>query len=219
MAIKALFFDFDGTIADSSMGIIASLTYALDINGVGASVTEEKIKNAIGPPLLPLIQRVLDGKADEKMSKAIAVSYREHYSAKGLFMAELYEDVEKTLNSLSTKYLLFVVSSKPKEFLEKLMLKLGIIKYFKGVYGPGLGLTPLKKAQLVKNCLEENNVKANECIMIGDKAEDVEAAKANAIKTVGALYGFGTAKELEIAGAACLIEKPYDLMKMDYDSI
>jgi phosphoglycolate phosphatase len=219
VAIKALLFDFDGTIADSSVGIIASLTYALEINGVGADVTEEKIKNAIGPPLLPLIERVLDGKADEKMTKAIAVSYREHYSAKGLFMAELYEDVEKALISLSTKYLLFVVSSKPKEFLEKLMLKMGIIKYFKGVYGPGLGLTPLKKAQLVKVCLDENNLKADECIMIGDKAEDVEAAKTNGVKTAGVLYGFGMASELKIAGAACLVEKPYDLMKTDYNSI
>jgi phosphoglycolate phosphatase len=219
VAIKALLFDFDGTIADSSTGIIASLKYALEINGVGANITEEKIKISIGPPLLPLIERVLDGKANERMMKAIAVSYREHYSEKGLFMAELYEDVGKALNSLSTKYLLFVVSSKPKEFLEKLILKLDIIKYFKGIYGPGLGLTPLKKAQLVKVCMEENNLNPDECIMIGDKAEDVEAAKTNEIKTVGALYGFGTAKELEIAGAACLIEKPYDLMKMDYNSI
>ena len=219
MAIKALLFDFDGTIADSSVGIIASLKYALEINGVGASISQEKIRNAIGPPLVPLIKRVLDDKADEKMTKAIAVSYREHYSVKGLFMAELYEDVEKTLNSLSTKYLLYVVSSKPKEFLEKLMLKLGIIKYFNGVYGPGLGLTPLKKADLVKICLEESNLKAGECIMIGDKAEDVEAAKTNGVKTAGVLYGFGTAKELETAGAACLIEKPYDLIKTDYNSI
>ncbi len=219
MTIKALLFDFDGTIADSSLGIIASLKFALEMNNIGASISEEKIRNAIGPPLVPLIQRVLDDKADEKMTKAIAVSYREHYSEKGLFMAELYEDVERTLHSLSTKYLLFVVSSKPKAFLEKLILKLDIIKYFKGIYGPGLGLIPLKKAELVKVCLEENSLKAGECIMIGDKAEDVEAAKANAIKTVGALYGFGTAKELEIAGAACLIENPYDLTKMDYNSI
>jgi phosphoglycolate phosphatase len=127
--------------------------------------------------------------------------------------------VEKALKSLSAKYTLFVVSSKPEEFLGKLMSALGVRKYFNCIYGPGLGLAPLKKAERVKACMAENNLKADECIMIGDKAEDVTAARANGIKTVGVLYGFGTAAELKEAGAACLIEKPDDLIKLKYDNI
>ena len=219
MAIKALFFDFDGTIADSSSGIIASTRYALDKNNAGSGVTDKDIKNAIGPPLIPLIERILDKTADEKLVRNIALSYREHYTEKGLFMTDLYEGVEKVLKFLSAKYTLFIVSSKPEEFLEKLMLALGIRKCFRRIYGPGLGLTPLKKAELVKACMAENNLKADECIMIGDKAEDVIAAKANDIKTVGVLYGFGTAVELKEAGAAFLIKKPDDLIKLKYDNI
>jgi phosphoglycolate phosphatase len=219
VAIKALLFDFDGTIADSSSGIIASTRYALDKNNAGGGITDEDIKNAIGPPLVPLIERILGKKADEKLVTNTALSFRKHYTEKGLFMAGLYEDVEKALKSLSAKYTLFVVSSKPEEFLEKLMSALGIRKYFRCIYGPGLGLAPLKKAELVKACMAENNLKADECIMIGDKAEDVTAAKANGIKTAGVLYGFGTAAELKEAGATCLIEKPYDLIKLKYDNI
>ena len=219
MAIKALLFDFDGTIADSSPGIIASTRYALDKNNAGSDVTDNDIKNAIGPPLVPLIERILGKKADEELVKNTALSFREHYTEKGLFMARLYEGMEKALKALSEKYVLFIVSSKPEEFLEKLMPALGVRKYFKGIYGPGLELTPLRKAELVKACMAENNLKTDECIMIGDKAEDVTAAKANGIKTVGVLYGFGTAAELKEAGAACLIEKPDDLIKLKYDSI
>ena len=219
MAIKALLFDFDGTIADSSRGIIASLKYALKKNGAGADVTDEKIKNSIGPPLIPFIERVLEGKADEMMMKAIAVSYREHYTEEGLFMAGLYEGLENALKFLSVKYVLFVVSSKPEEFLEKIISALGVRKYFRNIYGPGLGLTPLKKAELIKACMAENNLQADECVMIGDKAEDVIAAKSNGIKTAGVLYGFGTSAELIEAGASCLIDKPDDLIKLDYDGI
>jgi len=219
VAIKALLFDFDGTIADSSRGIIASLKYALKKNGAGADVTDEKIKNSIGPPLIPFIERVLEGKADEMMMKAIAVSYREHYTEEGLFMAGLYEGLENALKFLSVKYVLFVVSSKPEEFLEKIISALGVRKYFRNIYGPGLGLTPLKKAELIKACMAENNLQADECVMIGDKAEDVIAAKSNGIKTAGVLYGFGTSAELIEAGASCLIDKPDDLIKLDYDGI
>jgi len=219
VTIKALLFDFDGTIADSSSGIIASIRYAFDKNNAGGDVTDEDIKNAIGPPLIPLIERILGEKADEEVVKKIALSFREYYTEEGLFMAGLYEGVEKTLKFLSVKYTLFVVSSKPEEFLKKLMSALGVRKYFKGIYGPGLGLTPLKKAELIKACMAENNLKADECIMIGDKAEDVAAAKVNGVKTVGVLYGFGTAAELNEAGAACLIEKPEDLIKLNYANI
>jgi phosphoglycolate phosphatase len=219
VAIIVLLFDFDGTIADSSSGIIASTRYALDKNNAGDGITDEDIKNAIGPPLIPLIERILGKKADENLVRNTALSFREHYTEKGLFMAGLYEGVEKALMSLSAKYTLFLVSSKPEEFLEKLMSALGVRKYFKGIYGPGLGLVPLKKAELIKACIAENNLKADECIMIGDKAEDVTAAKANGIKTVGVLYGFGTLAELSEAGAACLIEKPDDLIKLKYDNI
>jgi len=219
LTIKALLFDFDGTLANSSPGIIASLKYALKKNGVGANVTEEKINNSIGPPLVPFIERVLNGKADENMMKAIAISYREHYTEKGLFMAELYDGVENALNYLHEKYMLFVVSSKPEVFLRKLMVALNIGQYFKNIYGPGLELAPLKKAELVKACMAENNLKTYECIMIGDKAEDIAAAAANGIKSLGALYGFGTAEELQIAGASFLIESPHDFIKMDYDRV
>lgn len=219
MTIKALFFDFDGTIADSSSGIIASTRYALDKNDVGEDVSDEDIKNAIGPPLVPLIERILGEKADEKLVSIVALSYREHYTAKGLLMAEIYEGIEKALMFLSAKYALFVVSSKPLEFLEKLMSALGVRKYFRNIYGPGLGLTPLKKSELVKICITENNLKSDECIMIGDKAEDVMAARDNGIKTVGVIYGFGTSVELKEAGTDCLIEKPDDLIKLEYDNI
>jgi phosphoglycolate phosphatase len=219
VAIKALLFDFDGTIADSSSGIIASTRYALDKNNAGGGITDEDIKNAIGPPLIPLMERILGEKANEQLVRNTALSFRQHYTEKGLFMTDLYEGIEKALKFLSAKYTLFVVSSKPEEFLEKLMSALGIRKYFRCIYGPGLGLTPLKKAELIKTCIAENNLKADECIMIGDKAEDVTAAKANGIKTLGVLYGFGTAAELKEAGAACLIKKPDDLIKLKYDNM
>ena len=75
MAIKALLFDFDGTIADSSSGIIASTRYALDKNNAGGGITDEDIKNAIGRPLVPLIERILGKKADEKITLILILSF------------------------------------------------------------------------------------------------------------------------------------------------
>ena len=40
--------------------------------------------------------------------------------------------------------------------------------------------------------------------MIGDRENDVEGAAANGIPCLGVLYGYGSAEELENAGAAAL---------------
>ena len=37
--------------------------------------------------------------------------------------------------------------------------------------------------------------------MIGDRMHDVQAARANAVRSIGVLYGFGSEAELRNAGA------------------
>ncbi len=47
--------------------------------------------------------------------------------------------------------------------------------------------------------------------MIGDRAADVRAAKANGLRSVGVLWGYGSESELVEAGADILFHTPDDL--------
>ena len=47
--------------------------------------------------------------------------------------------------------------------------------------------------------------------MIGDRLHDVIGAKANGVGCIGVTYGYGSAEELENAGALSLCAKPNDL--------
>jgi len=199
VAIRYLLFDFDGTLADSSDGIIASMKYALDISGINPIFTKNEICRVIGPPLKPMIKRLLGDKVSDEMVENIAVNYRQHYSHKGLYQVKLYDGVKEMLQILDEKYDLYIVSSKPKDFIVKLLSKLGIESFFKSVYGPGLELAPKHKAELINEMIKENCCAAGECVMIGDKAEDIIAAKQNNIIAIGITYGYGTLTELEKA--------------------
>jgi phosphoglycolate phosphatase-like HAD superfamily hydrolase len=84
------------------------------------------------------------------------------------------------LQILGKKYDLFIVSSKPKYFIVKLLSIRGIESFFKGIYGPGLELAPKQKAELIEEMTKETFYDAGECVMIGDKA-DIIAAKQNNI--------------------------------------
>jgi len=48
-------------------------------------------------------------------------------------------------------------------------------------------------------------------LMVGDRLHDVEGAKENGLPCVGVLYGYGTQKELEEAGAAAICPEVRDL--------
>ena len=50
--------------------------------------------------------------------------------------------------------------------------------------------------------------------MIGDREHDIIGAKKNGIKSCGVLYGYGSRKELEAAGADYIIEAVSGLLEL-----
>ena len=71
------------------------------------------------------------------------------------------------------------------------------------------------KEDVVKYVLESQKLSENknDCILIGDRNFDVNGAHAVGIKCAGILWGFGSRKELEEAGADWIFEAPEDLEK------
>ena len=52
--------------------------------------------------------------------------------------------------------------------------------------------------------------------MVGDRKFDISGAKDNHIDSIGVTYGFGSVKELQIAGADYIISKPDEIFDIIY---
>ena len=50
--------------------------------------------------------------------------------------------------------------------------------------------------------------------MIGDREHDIIGAKKNGLKSCGVLYGYGTRKELEAAGADSIVDNVRNLLEL-----
>ncbi len=50
--------------------------------------------------------------------------------------------------------------------------------------------------------------------MVGDRLHDIHAAQANALRSIGVLWGYGGRAELEIAGADALVASPSELLDL-----
>ena len=105
----------------------------------------------------------------------------------------------------------FVATLKPKLYADRIVRRLGLEPYFAGVYGPELEGRFDDKVDLLAHLLETEKVSPERAVMIGDRAGDIVAARANRVRSIGVLWGYGSETELTDAGADGLCGSPAEL--------
>lgn len=211
--IKHMMFDFDGTLADTSEGIVRSMHYAYDKLG-REHEADERIKNSIGPPLETMFSILLSTE-DELSIKQAVTYFRERYAKEGVRELCLYPGVKETLSTLSEAgIMLYIVTSKPEKFVHEICEEQGIKAYFKAMTGVSTRGKSLSKAERMGLLMQEYGITPDNGIMVGDRPEDANAAKANQVGCVGVTYGFGKREELHEAGCIQILDRLQDLMKV-----
>jgi phosphoglycolate phosphatase len=205
---ESIFFDLDGTLTDPKPGITGSIQFALERLGRPVP-SKDELEWCIGPPLLDNFTRLVGaGEA------AVAVDlYRERYGDVGLFENEVYEGIKDVLASVRRKGVqLYVASSKPHVYVNRILEHFGLSSQFDGVFGSELDGTRTNKVDLLRYALAETGVSVERSTMVGDRGMDVAGALANEMAFVGVLYGYGSIEELREAGAVHWVESPKALV-------
>lgn len=207
-----LLFDLDGTLTDSFDGITNSVLYALKKMGEKLPAKEE-LRFFIGPPLSESFA-VLFGGDTEKAELAVK-NYREYYSVTGLLENRVYDGVEQTLKTLKDMgKRLFVATSKPEKFSVRIAEHFGLTKYIERVFGASFDSSRDTKDKVIAYALGEAGLSKDKTVMIGDRHHDIDGAKANGLKSVGVLYGYGNYDELSSAGADFIVETPKEIVEI-----
>ena len=134
---QAVFFDLDGTISDSAEGICSCMQHAL--RNLGAPVPgKEELKEYIGPSIRETFATLLDSVDESRLDSAIRL-YRNRYEVRGLFENELYPGISELMSTLvDSTTRLFIVTSKPKVYADRIVAHFRIDSYFDDVIGPDL---------------------------------------------------------------------------------
>ena len=197
--MDAIYFDLDGTLTDPKPGITRSIQYALQRLDHPTMPTEDELTWCIGPPLRASFVRLLGAET----SADLAVSYyRERFSDIGLYENGVYDGIGEVLTSLcASGHRLFVATSKPHVFAERIIDHFGLRDHFERVFGSELDGTRVDKSHLLEYALKQASVDPARTLMVGDRSHDMVGAKNNGMKGIGVLYGYGTRDELLDAGA------------------
>ena len=203
--IKNIIFDLDGTISKSAPGILNAFEYALE--KMGKTYSMDDLYKYIGPPLREsFVKELGEDLADQGVD-----FYREYYFNKGLFETEIYDGIKDLLDNLNSKgYKIFLATSKGEESSKKILEYFGILDYFSYVSGSENNKNTKKK--VIDHLLKENNIKASESIMIGDRSYDIEAASNLEVKTIAVTYGYGSKEEFE--KASFIADTPYEIINI-----
>ena len=205
--VSDVFFDLDGTLTDPKPGITGSIQYALERLGRPVPSRDE-LERCIGPPLLENFTALVGPEAAPRGGAL----YRERFGDGGLFENEVYAGIPEVLAHGSKRGVrLYVASSKPQVYVDRILEHFELRPYFDGVFGAELDGTRADKRELLAFALEETSVVACDAIMVGDRGSDATGAFHNGMAFVGALYGYGSQAELAAAGATQWVRRPFDL--------
>ena len=185
---KAVLFDFDGTLMDSSEGILASAKYTA--TQMGIPIAEDAPWNSfIGPALEDCFRIVLDVKED-RIEEAVEI-YRKVYKENGQFRAHFYPGVIDTLKELvNRKYILGIATFKASSVAVEMGNYYGLGRYFKDIFGKTSSPDDTK-GKIIQRAIDKLGVPKNDIVMVGDSPLDSEGAKNAGIDFIGVSYGFG----------------------------
>jgi phosphoglycolate phosphatase len=204
--------DLDGTLTDPFEGIAASIRYATTSLGL-ASPSEDELRYAIGPPLRQSFGRFLATDDAARIAEALRL-YRERYAVTGLFENCVYPSVPEMLESLNSGgFRLFVATSKPAPFARRIIDHFGLAKYFAGIYGAELDGRLDNKVELLNFLLDSESLDTSRTVMVGDRRQDMLAAKAHKLCAIGVTWGFGSPEELRQAGADVMCDHPSEVFR------
>ena len=205
-----LLFDLDGTLTDPRPGIVRCMRHALDKLGAPCP-SDDVLASFIGPSLRGTFATLLETSDRGLVERALAF-YREQYGDTGLFENHVYDGVAQMLDRVRlTASASFVATLKPKPYADRIVHRLGLDRYFAGVYGPELEGRFDDKVDLLAHLLATEQISNEGAVMIGDRAGDIVAARANRVRAIGVLWGYGSESELAGAGADRLCASPGEL--------
>ena len=123
----AILFDLDGTIIDSSPGVISCFCNTLQVLGINEP-DRKTLYSIVGPPLQESFCDLF-GMSNKDAENAVEI-FRREYSDKGLYNSTPYTGIPKLLQTLcDLEIYLAIATSKPQVFADRMLSYHKLDKY------------------------------------------------------------------------------------------
>lgn len=210
---KAIIFDLDGTLLDTSRDINGVLNDVLEHFGIPKASLEDTVKY-VGNGARELVRRAI-GSQNEWRLDEINCYYVKEFAACDNERATIYGGEEHALRAFRERGIkLAILSNKPQSATEHVYDLFFKDFCFDFVQGQKAGMALKPAPDGVFAALEALGVKREECLFVGDGETDVLTAKNAGVDGVSVLWGFRTKEQLQKAGATRFVSSYEELEKL-----
>lgn len=178
-------FDLDGTLADSSEGILESMELALASCGYPMIVRDPK--RLIGPNL-PISVAIANPNLDPETVARVVSAYREYYNRTGHKRSRLYPGAEEALAKLAeTGRPAYILTNKIQLAADIIVRHLGLDRWIAGVFGQDAAERPKPERMMAL----VRSLRLADGVLVGDGLDDHAAARAAGFRFLLARWGYG----------------------------
>lgn len=214
-AVRAVFFDLDGTLADTAPDLGGALNELL------AEVGRPPLDMATLRPYVSAGTRGMLGigfglKPDDAEYPELARRFLELYSARLCVGTRLFDGMPQLLDELDRRSIRWgIVTNKPARFTEPLMECLGLARRCSAIISGDSAPKPKPAPDTILLACEKSGVSPRLTFYLGDDLRDIQAAHAAGTRAIAAAWGYlGDGLPITEWNADATIATPLDLLDL-----
>ena len=210
---KAILFDIDGTLVDSTYHHALAWQRAFASRGV--TLPMWRIHRTIGMGGDKLVAEVAGEEVEERLGDELRALWRKEYVAVKSEVLPLPGASELVRTLADSGFLVALATSGDPEFAGQALDDLDIRDAVRVLKTSADVDGSKPEPDLIEVTLEALGTRRG--VMIGDTPYDVEAAERAGLKCIGLRSGGYSEAELTEAGAALVVDSPADLQGLDWE--
>jgi phosphoglycolate phosphatase len=188
-AVRAFLFDLDGTLIDSKLDLVNSINFMLrEMNR--STLPLDTVASHIGHGAPKLVADALGADTSEADRKLGLEIFLAHYQNHCLDTTRAYPGVHEGLQALQG-HPMAVLTNKPQKMSVQILDGLGLLQYFRVVYGGDSFEKKKPDPSGALIILEDLDAQPQEAAMVGDSDVDIQLARNAGTLAIQVNYGFG----------------------------
>lgn len=193
--MRVVLFDLDGTLLDTTEGVLESAVYAARELGY-ETLPHEQMLSFVGPPIQNSFMKHYG--CSVEIAQEAANLFRSYYKEKALYKAKLYPGMIEVLEKIKEKGVkIGVATYKREDYAISILEHFGIAPFCYSMHGAD-NFNKLSKADIVNLCINEMTSCRKDVIFVGDTEYDALGAKNAEVDFLGVTYGFGFKSDADV---------------------
>ena len=188
--IRAVLFDLDGTFADTAPDLAAALNHVRatrDLPPLPLQVLRPQASHGSAG----LLKTGMDVTPESPDFQVLRDIFLEHYTDNICVHTKLFDGMAELISTLESRDISWgIVTNKPHRFTVPLMQALGYAERAACLISGDTCAHAKPHPEPMHKACETIDVKATECLYLGDDKRDIDAANAVAMRGIIANYGY-----------------------------